>query len=96
MAGKNKTILGFALFLLFLAFLCIFLWQELEPDFKAIHYLESKGYASVRILRQLAEGRGCSPKDKYRFAFDAIPSEGKPRVDGKVCGDGEDFWYEEK
>ena len=88
--------MGIALFLLLLVFLCLALWQELEPGFKAIYYLEGRGYASVRILYRPAEGHGCNPKDKYRFAFDAIPPEGKSRVVGKVCGDGEDFWYEEK
>jgi hypothetical protein len=68
----------------------------LEPDFNAIDYLESRGYSSVRITGQLAEGHGCKPDDIYRFSFDAIPVEGKRRVDGKVCGGGTATWYEEK
>ncbi len=50
----------------------------------------------MRILYQVAEGHGCKPDDTYRFVFDAIPLEGKGRVESKVCGGGEDFWYEEK
>jgi len=94
--GKSKVVLGIVFLLLILVFLCLALGQDLVPDFKAIRYLEGKGYTSVRILYILAEGHGCSPKDRYRFAFDAIPPDGKPRVEGKVCGDGEEFWYEEK
>jgi hypothetical protein len=81
---------------LILLFCSFTFWQELEPDFSAIDYLEGKGYSSVRILGQLAEGHGCKPSDTYRFSFDAIPPDGKKRVGGKVCGGGADIWYEEK
>ncbi len=82
--------------LLILIFCGFTFWQELKPDFSAINYLEGKGYSSVRILGQLAEEHGCKPDDAYRFVFDAIPLEGIGRVEGKVCGCSEDFWYEEK
>ena len=81
---------------LILLFCTFTFWQELEPDFSAIDYLEGRGYTSVRILGQLAEGHGCKPDDAYRFTFDAIPVEGKSRVEAKVCGGGAAIWYEEK
>jgi hypothetical protein len=95
MSNGQKAILIAFVFLILL-FCSFTFWQELEPDFKAIDYLEGKGYSSVRILYQVAEGHGCKPEDTYRFVFDAISLEGKGRVEGKVCGGGEAFWYEEK
>jgi hypothetical protein len=92
--GKKAILIAFVF--LVLLFCSLTFWQELEPDFSAIDYLEGKGYSSVRILRQLAEGHGCKPDDRYRFAFDAIPLEGKRRMEGKVCGGGAAIWYEEK
>jgi hypothetical protein len=92
--GRKSMLMAFAL--LILIFCGFTFWQELKPDFSAINYLEGKGYSSVRILGQLAEGHGCKPDDAYRFVFDAIPLEGIGRVEGKVCGGSEDFWYEEK
>ena len=71
-------------------------YRELEPDFAAIAYLESKGYRSVRITGNLPEGHGCDAQDAYRFTFDAIPVDGKKRVDGWVCGEGEAAWYQAK
>ncbi|MBT7072926.1 MAG: hypothetical protein HN855_08090 [Anaerolineae bacterium] len=71
-------------------------YRELEPDFAAIAYLETKGYRSVRITGNLPEGRGCNPQDAYRFSFDAIPSSGKKRVNDWVCGGGGGEWYQEK
>ena len=93
--SKGKVILA-ACFLLVLLFICSTFWHELEPDFSAIDYLEGKGYSSVRILGQLAEGHGCKPDDTYRFTFDAIPFDGNRRVEGRVCGGGTAIWYEEK
>jgi hypothetical protein len=93
--SKGKIILT-ACFLLVLLLFCFTFWHELEPDFSALDYLEGKGYSSVRILGQIAEGHGCKPDDTYRFRFDAIPIEGKGRVGGKICGGGEFIWYEEK
>ena len=71
-------------------------YRELEPDFAAIAYLESKGYKSVRITGNLPEGRGCDLEDAYRFTFDAIPIDGKKRVNSRVCGGKDDGWYQEK
>ena len=94
MSNGQKAILIAFIFLVL--FFCGFtFWKELEPDFSAIAYLEGRGYRSVRITGQLAEGHGCKPDDAYRFSFDAIPSDGKKRVGGKVCGGGTDTWYEE-
>jgi len=70
-------------------------YRELEPNFSAIAYLEAQGYRSVRITGNLPEGIGCGPEDAHRYTFDAIPAEGKKRVDGWVCG-GEAEWYQEK
>ena len=94
--SKNRKAMLIAFVFLILFFCSFTFWKELEADFSAIYYLEGKGYSSVRILRQPAEGHGCKPEDTYRFVFDAIPPEGIGRVEGKVCGGGEDFWYEEK
>jgi len=95
MSNGKKAILIASAFLVL--FFCSFtFWKELEPDFSAIDYLESRGYSSVRILRQLAKGHGCKPDDTYRFSFDAIPLEGTGRMEGKVCGGGTAIWYEEK
>ena len=55
-------------------------YRELEPDFSAIAYPEGKGYTSVGITGNLPEGRGCDPKNAYRFTFDAIPTGKKKRV----------------
>jgi len=94
--SKSKKAILFA-FILLILFLCVFnFWQALKPSFSAIDYLEGKGYSSVRILYQVADGHGCKADDTYRFIFDAIPLEGKGRVEGKVCGDGTAIWYEEK
>ena len=95
MSNGQKT---FLIVFIFLAmFFCSFtFWKELEADFSAIAYLEGKGYRSVRITGQLAEGHGCEPDDAYRFSFDAIPVDSKRRVDGKICGGGTAIWYEEK
>lgn len=71
-------------------------YRELKPDFAAIAYLENKGYSSVRITGNLPKGRDCDPEDAYRLTFDAIPVEGKKRVNGWVCGDGEETWYQEE
>ena len=95
MSNGQKAILIAFIFLIL--FFCSFtFWKELEADFSAIDYLEGKGYTSVRITGRLAEGHGCEPDDSYRFSFDAIPVEGKRRVEGKVCGGGAVLWYEEK
>ena len=95
MSNGKKAILIASAFLIL--FFCSFtFWKELEPDFSAIDYLESRGYSSVRILHQLSKGHGCKPEDTYRFVFDAIPLEGTGRVEGKVCGGGTAIWYEEK
>jgi hypothetical protein len=71
-------------------------YRDLEPNFSAIAYLESKGYSSVRITGNLPDGRGCNPEDAYRYTFDAIPPNGKKRVNGWVCGGGDETWYQEK
>ena len=71
-------------------------YQELSTDFAAIDYLQDQGYSSVRILQELPVGHGCREKDAYRFAFDAIPSSGAKRVEGRVCGLTKDVWYEER
>ena len=95
MSNGQKALL--IIFVFLILFFCSFtFWKELEPDFSAIDYLEGKGYSSVRILGQIAEGHGCETDDTYRFAFDAILLEGKRRVGGKVCGGGLAIWYEEK
>ena len=94
MSNLQKVILIASVFLVL--FFCSFtFWKELESDFSAIAYLEGKGYRSVRITGRLAEGHGCKPDDTYRFSFDAIPVEGKRRVEGRVCGGGTATWYEE-
>jgi hypothetical protein len=67
--------------------------HELEPDFEAIHYLETQGYSSVRILQPTAKGHGCQPSDIHHFLFDATFPQGK-RAEGIVCFNGM-FWYEE-
>ena len=71
-------------------------YRELEPDFDAIEYLESKGYRAVRITGNLPNGVGCDPEDAYRFTFDAIPLSARKRVNGWVCGGGDETWYQEK
>ncbi len=71
-------------------------YRTLEPNFSAIAYLESRGYRSVRITGNLPEGRGCDPEDAYRYSFDAIPVEAEKRIDGWVCGGGDETWYQEK
>ncbi|MAT96668.1 MAG: hypothetical protein CL608_05950 [Anaerolineaceae bacterium] len=64
-------------FLLLILFSCgMKFYRELEPDFDAIEYLESKGYRAVRITGNLPDGVGCDPEDAYRFTFDAIPVGG--------------------
>ena len=94
---KKWQILLLLVGMLWVLFSCgLKFYRELEPDFAAITYLESKGYRSVRITGNLPEGRGCDSDDAYRFSFDAIPAEGKKRVNGWVCGDGEEAWYQEK
>ncbi len=94
---RKKTVVTVSIVLLALAllFLCFTFWQALEPSLSAVHYLETQGYSSVRILQNIPENRGCSPDDAYRFMFDAIPLEGEKRVEGKVCQDSAGFWYEE-
>jgi hypothetical protein len=67
--------------------------HELEADFEAIHYLETQGYSSVRILQQTAEGHGCQPSDTYHFLFDATSPQGKG-TEGIACFNGMS-WYEE-
>jgi hypothetical protein len=92
--GQKAILIAFVFLLLF--FCGFTFWKELEPDFRAMAYLEGKGYVSVRVLGRIAEGKGCKPDDAYRFTFDAIPVEGKRRVEAKVCGGGTAIWYEEK
>lgn len=92
---KWQTLLLLIVMLLVLFSCGLKFYQELEPDFAAIAYLESQGYTSVRITGNLPEGRGCNPQDTYRLTFDAIPTGEKKRVDGWVCGD-ETEWYQEK
>jgi len=87
-------ILSPVIFLLFFS-LGMKFYRALEPSFSAIAYLETQGYKSVRITGNLPKGIGCDPEDAYRYTFDAIPAEGKKRVDGWVCG-GEAEWYQEK
>ena len=96
MSNGSKVILIAFVFLILLFFCSFTFWQELEPDFSAIDYLEGKGYSSVRILYQVADEHGCKLEDTYRFVLDAILVEGKQRVEGKVCGGGIAIWYEEK
>lgn len=94
--SKSKKAILIAVVFLILFFCGISFWRELEPSLNAANYLEGRGYSYVRILRYLADGHGCEPEDKYRFAFDAIPRTGKKRMEGNICGNGEDIWYEEK
>ena len=96
MKEKTKTALIISLVLALLFLFAFAFWQALKPSLDAIHYLESKGYSSVRILYGIPKGRGCSPDDVYRRVFDAIPPGGEQRVESNVCGDGESVWYEEE
>lgn len=94
---KRWQMIALLIVILLIFFSCgMKFYRTLEPNFSAIAYLESKGYRSVRITGNLPEGRGCSPEDAYRYTFDAIPVEGKKRVDGRVCGRGDEIWYQEK
>ena len=93
---KWQILLLLAVMLLILISCGLKFYRELEPDFAAIAYLESKGYRSVRITGNLPEERGCDLEDAYRFTFDAIPVDGKKRLNGWVCGGGNKAWYQEK
>ncbi len=91
---NRKTAVIALIILLVLAFLCSIIGQALKPSFEAIHYLETQGYSSVRILRLTAEGHGCQPSDTYHFVFDAISPQGE-RSEGIACKDANGIWYEE-
>lgn len=93
---KWQILLLLAVMLLILISCGLKFYRELEPDFAAIAYLESKGYRSVRIMGNLPDGVGCNPDDAYRFTFDAIHIDGKKRVNGWVCGDSGTVWYQAK
>ena len=87
--GKKAILMAFVFLILF--FCSFTFWKELEPDFSAIDYLKSRGYSSVRILRQLAKGHGCKPEDTYRFVVDRFPLKAQAEWKARSAEEAQPF-----